>query len=240
MSESTGAPRPGGMSPNLRIGLPVIAFGLLVLILVLSANGSGFPGEGTPLVDIHATNAIRTQDAANALLPIPAVTGTAQARLRAAWTFDPAPGRVTALVRSGDVVLIGGEAGLFQADASGTLSEAPAEDAANTGPRQVDGQWVSDQAAPELPDAVRAMCGSADAPGELIGAVLSEDGKTAWLACGDMLLHAYKERQFWFSGPVGPDEGLPAAPTGALLLDADGRLWVGLADGLGTLTPQVP
>jgi hypothetical protein len=231
------------MSPNLRIGLPVIAFGLLVLILVLASNGSGFPGEGTPLVDIHATNTIRTQDAANALLPIPAVTGTAQARLRAAWTFDPAPGRVTALVRSRDAILIGGDAGLFQATADGALSEVLAEDAASAELRQEAGQWVSDQAAAALPDAVSAMCGSVDAPGELTGAVLtgavlSEDGKTAWLACGDRLIHAYKERQFWFSGPVGPDEGLPAAPTGVLLLDTDGRLWVGLANGLGILTPQ--
>lgn len=229
MTDSTGTPRPGRIPPGLRVGLPVIGFGLLVLVMVLASNGSGFPGEGTPLVDIHATNAIKTQDAANALLPIPAVTGTAQARLRAAWTFDPAPGQVTALAAAEDGVLVGGAAGLFRAGTDGTLAEVPSGDA--PGMHLADGQWASEQAAPDLPDAVSAMCEAG-----LRGAVLSADGKTAYLACGEALVHAYKERQFWFSGPVGPDEGLPGAPTGALLFDSEGRLWVGLENGLGILT----
>jgi hypothetical protein len=228
MSNKNDTLKQGGLPPGLRVGLPVIGFGLLVLVMVLASNGSGFPGEGTPLVDIHATNAIKTRDTANALLPIPAVTSTAQAVLRAAWTFDSTPGQVTALVPAEDGVLVGGAAGLFRATADGTLAEAPAGEA--IGMHLADGQWASDQAAPELPDAVRAMCET-----DLRGGVLSEDGRTAYLACGDALIHAYKERQFWFSGPIGPDEGLPGAPTGALLLDAEGRLWVGLENGLGIL-----
>ena len=237
MSKSTGNPRRGGIPPGLRIGLPVIGFGLLVLIMVLASNGSGFPGEGTPLVDIHATNAIKTRDAANALLPIPAVTGTAQANLRAAWIFDPAPGWVSAVAPSDEGMLVGGQAGLFRVTADGQLTKVSSEAAAGTNMHLEDGQWVTDQVPPTLPDAVQAMCAPEGDEGDLRGAVLSVDGKTAYLACGDMLLHAYKERQFWFAGPIGPDEGLPGAPTGALLLESDGRLWVGLENGLGILTP---
>lgn len=213
-----------------RIGLPVIGFGALVLALVLAANGSGFPAAGTPIVDIAATNAVRTLDAANALLPIPAVTATAQARLRAAWTVDSTPGRVDALLLAGGTVYVGGAAGLFAAGAGDVLQAVPPESAPE-GLSQAEGRWVSAAAPMTLPDPVAAMC-----PDGLRGAAAAGEA-SIWLVCGDDLLHATRERRFWFQAAVGPDEGLPGAPSGALLVDPAGRVWIGLADGLAILAP---
>jgi hypothetical protein len=188
--------------------LPVIGFGALVAGLVLAPTAAASRRRDAPRRHRRDQRRRQYPDAANALLPIPAVTATAQARLRAAWTVDfhaGAGGRAAARGRDGSTWA----AGRAVRRRCGDVLQAVPPEVRAGGAEPVEGRWCERGRALTLPDRSRPCAGRSTRRGHRRRASI-------WLVCAGRPAARHQGAPFWFQAAVGPDEGLPGAPTGAL------------------------
>ncbi len=233
------------LSDSARIALAVMAFGLLSLALVLLGNGGGVTSD----LGFEATDLARTV-VADAVLSPPAPV---------AWTFYETGRRqpVHDLIFVEDTLYAATDAGLLILTETGEFAPAPGFPAGAVPTRL----WIADGilwAGLEDGQAATSRGGAWDAPFPVAlvfpplfrleegftpdegfdldaicaarGMISAADG-ALWIACPDSVAR-------WQAGALTRYtrvDGLPGSPTGALRMGPDGRLWVGLENGLVAL-----
>lgn len=244
MTQPENEQRPRGLSANARIGLAVVAFGLVSVLLAVLGNGSQVPES----LNIEPTNITRTLVAEAAL--------AAPADVR--WEFAELGRRkpVHDLIWFEDALLIASVDGLYTLDEEGepvVVADFPAE-VAPVRLWVVDnllyagledgrmttyqaGQWADPvenalvfpplfQVAPEPaidPDIdLNSFCTP-------LGMVSSSDG--VWIACPESVVHVSGATVTRYTSV----DGLPDTPTGPLAEGPDGRMWIGLETGAAVI-----
>lgn len=245
-------PKKSRFSANMRIGLTVIAFAIITLMLTLLGGGGGIPDAGTPILNYAATDAQRTVVAELALSPAPEAEWQPFIRGRRKPTHD--------LEWVGDTLYAATDDGLLILDPASEepFTAAPGfpEDVAaervwveedrlmvgladNHLTALVDGVWSEPTLVTlvfpppfPIPEAEQIPAGTNEVC-EFIGLLAASNGDF-WIACPESLVQVHEDGTQTRYLPGGLD-GIPGEPTGALAEGPDGRLWVGLDNGVAAL-----
>ncbi len=233
------------LSDQARIALIVAVFGMLMLILALLGGGNAAPGS----LHVEATNAAQTVVAAAALSPPAPLDWEFHGlgRRRAVHDLIFFEGTLYAAADSGLLTL--GADGAFAPVAGFPAGGIPVRlwlDDGRLRAGLADGQITDfdgqSWSAPipvaflfppfvQLPEgADTAPLATLEATCEMRG-LLAVDG-VLWVACADSIARVGEDGIRRYTGL----DGLPGAPTGAIRLGPDGRLWFGLENGLAALT----
>lgn len=232
------------LSDSARIGLAVVAFGLVSVLLAVLGNGGSVPES----LNIEPTNITRTLVAEAAL--------AAPANVR--WEFVELGRRKPAhdLIWVEDDLFVASVDGLYTLNDEGELVRVPdfpadavplrlwqldgalvagLEDGQTT--TYQDGVWQAPQPSTEdFPSLFRAGAAPGVDPSvtlddfcDALGMASSGDG--VWIACPESVVHVSGANAVRYT----VIDGLPDTPTGSLAEGPDGRMWIGVEIGAAAI-----
>ena len=258
--EETIVVSPGRRIPPIAyVAGAVILFGAIMLALVLISNGSGFPPAGTPILDISATNRVRTQVAAEALQPpatenpLPTAPPVVEALVASPWVYHVSAADVRDLALYGDEVYAATGGGLVRWTMDGqSLHLTPAEGlpflSINTLAAGPDGAlWLGGEAngiarvvfdGDSLAEAAIFTPDNGLSSDSAVALLPDDDGIWAAMAYGTGM--NYYDGENWNNNILPPDNPAMAellAYVNAAARTDDGALWLGLDGGMAYRGP---
>ncbi len=237
----------------------VVIFGIIMVSLAVLSGGSGLPGEGTPILDVGATNAVLTEIALGALSPAPPAaddTAADEVAEQAGWSYAFGSAYVNDMVVVEDTIYAATGGGLVRWTTDGqathftpanglpflrinALSFAPDGSlwlgGHETGIARVmiEGDTISEATVYTPDDGLS---------GNIISTLLA-DGDTLWagIMYGEQLV-SYFDGAGWRADPPVPLDDPAFTELGdfpaAMTYSAEPAMWIGMERGLAWLRPD--